>query len=473
MLELVGNAGYAHAQLDATVLADPAKHKAILRYAFDAGPRVTIGSIEVSGADGELAEAVRRRAGLQPGDTYSTKAVNEAQLAIYGIGRFSSVRVDVDRANIGTTVPVRITVSLTKPWEARAGVGAGVDSFQYQVRMRGALSHAGWPTPLTTLGAEYRPSLNATRENCAWYEVWNCELDQRHKLIGTIKQQDIFTRGLNGIVEGGLDYIALEAYTMEGARARVGLDLPLNLRRLRADIGWQFGYYNFVDIHPAVDQAALGVNRNERLGAFTQAVAIDYRDDPIEPRFGAYAEFRIAEGTAIAGGAYDYVQLTPDIRGYVPLGRVVFAARARLGAIKGDVPPTERYYAGGASSQRGFPERRLSPLANGVDADGNPVSVVIGGDQSFETGFEVRTHFSPFGFKLGVVAFVDGADVTSGGDGIDVGNLHWAIGFGIRPFYLPVGPFRIEVARRMNRTGTGEPSANERWNYIISVGEAF
>lgn len=474
LLELVQNAGYAHAELDATVLADRATHKAILRYAFEPGPRVTLGTIEVVGADGELAEAVRDRAGLTTGDVYSAKAVANAQLAIYGIGRFTSVRVDVEPPGEGaTTAPVKISVAVAKQWEARIGVGAGIDSASYQARMRFALSHAGWPTPLTNLGVEFRPALTAVRDDCTWYEVWNCDVDPRLKLIGTAKQQDIFTRGLNGEVEGGLDYIALEAYTMEGARARLGLELPLQLRRLHANVGWQFGYYDFVDIHPAVDPAAIGIDRNERLGAFTQAISIDYRDNPIEPEFGAYAELRVAEGTAIAGGAFDYVQLTPDVRGYLPIGRVVLAARARLGSIRGDVPPTERYYAGGASSQRGFPERRLSPLATGVDEDGQPINVVVGGDQSFETGFEVRTHFKPFGFKLGVVAFVDGADVTQRPDSIDLGNLHWAVGFGIRPFYLPVGPFRVEVARRMNRTGAGEPSAGERWNYVISVGEAF
>ncbi len=51
------------------------------------------------------------------------------------------------------------------------------------------------------------------------------------------------------------------------------------------------------------------------------------------------------------------------MRGYVPLGPAVLALRARLGVILGAVPVTERYYAGGAVSQRGFSERRLSPAS--------------------------------------------------------------------------------------------------------------
>jgi len=477
LLALVQDAGYAYAELTAEVLADREKHQAILHYAFEPGPRVTFGVVAVNGATGDLADTIMARAGIKAGDLYSAKAVTNAQMQVYGIGRFTSARIDVDKAGLATVVPVTITVALAKQWELRIGAGGGLDSATYQARLRFSLSHAGWPTPLTNLGVEFRPALTVNRDDCGVAGVSTCDPEPRIKLIGTARQQDIFTRGLDGEVEGGLDYIAFEAYTMVGQRARVGLDVPLNLRRLRADVGFQLGSYrfeDFADVRPAMDleptyPADIGLDKRENLTAFTQAVSIDYRDDPIEPRFGAYAEFRVAEGV----GAFEYVQLTPDVRGYLPIGRVVLAARARLGTIRGDVPPTERYYSGGASSQRGFAERRLSPLATGVSSEGQPANVVIGGDESFETGFEVRTHFQPFGFKLGVVAFVDGADVTQRPDAIDVGNLHWAVGVGIRPFYLPVGPFRFEVARRINRTGAGEPAAGERWNYIISVGEAF
>jgi outer membrane translocation and assembly module TamA len=252
--------------------------------------------------------------------------------------------------------------------------------------------------------------------------------------------------------------------------------MPLYARRFQVRVGWQLAGYDFTDISPAVDTATqqrIGIDHFQRLGAFTQGIVVDYRDDPVSPRLGAYAELRVAEGTSLAGGAFDYVQLTPDVRGYIPIGRTVIAARARVGVIRGDVPPTERYFAGGAQSQRGFAERRLAPEAMGFDDNGNPISVVIGGAASVETGLEVRTQFRPWGVKLGVVGFLDGADVVESYGDLDATHLHWAVGVGIRPFYLPVGPIRIEIAYRLNRTGAGEPSAGDHWNYLFGVGEAF
>jgi outer membrane protein assembly factor BamA len=475
LLALVENRGYAHAQLDASVIADRASNHATLRYSLLAGPRASFGTVEVVGVSGDLAEAVRRRS-MQEGATYSTAAVVSTQQAIYGIGRFSTVRVDVDRSSLGAVVPVKITVAEGKRWEARGGVGAGLDSLTYQARLRFSLTHAGWPTPLTTLGTEFRPALTALRDNCIWYEVQNCELKPRIRLLGTATQLDLLRRDVRGDLEGGLDYLALEAYTMQGARLRLGAGMPLAQRRLHVRVGWQLAGYDFVDISPAVDAATaekIGIDHFQRLGAFTQGVVIDYRDDPVSTRFGGYAELRVAEGTAAAGGAFDYLQLTPEVRGYLPLGPAVLAGRARLGVISGDVPPTERYFAGGAASQRGFAERRLSPLATGMDADGNPISVVIGGAASIETGLELRAQVRPWGVKLGVVAFLDGADVTETYDELDFGHLHWAVGVGIRPYYLPVGPIRLEVGYRLNRVGASDPEPGDRWNYLISVGEAF
>jgi outer membrane protein assembly factor BamA len=491
LVAAVQDAGYAHAQLEATVLADRKTNQAVLRYALDTGPRARFGELEIVGTSGPLADAIRRRVGFAAGDPYSVTAIAQAQQGIHAIGRFASVRVDVDRSAVADVVPIKVTVTEAKRNEARAGGGAGLDVLTYQARMRVSYSHRGYPSPLTTLGAEFRPALVALRDDCVWYEVWTCKRNWRIRLLGTATQQDLFMPGVQGDVEGGLDYLALEAYTMQGARLRTGLSRAFMSKRIVARIGWQLAGYDFTDLSRALAPATaedpelasrIGVDQFQRLGAFTQGIALDLRDNPVSPRFGAYAELRIAEGTALAGGAFDYLQITPDVRTYLPLGRAVLAARARLGVIRGEVPPTERYFAGGASSHRGFAERRLSPTARSRPRDpampdpqlpDPPVTVVVGGAASFETGIELRTHFRPFGIKVGVVTFLDGGDVTERPGQLSLGNLHWAVGFGIRPYYLPLGPIRLEVAYRLNRTSATDPYPNDRVNFLISVGEAY
>lgn len=476
LLALVENAGYAHAQLIANVLADRKGNTATLQYSFDTGPRVTFGKIEIIGVTGPLAEAARSRISFKEGGGYSTKAIAETQEAIYGMRLFSSVRVDADRTELQAVIPVKISLAEATHWEARGGIGFGIDVLTYNARLRGSLSRTGWPTPLTTLGAEFRPAITVLRDNCALLEVTDCAYQPRIRLVGTATQQDLMRRDVKGEVEGGYDYVTLEGYLQKGSRVRLGVRSPIGTPRLQAQAGIQLASYEFDNINPAIDDAtrvALGLTKHELLRNLVQSIALDLRDDPVSPTRGAYAAVTLAEGFAIAGGKYDYFQMTPELRGFLPLGKSVLAARARFGAILGKVPPTERYYAGGAASQRGFADRRLSPEAMNVNAMGNPISVVIGGAAVFETGVELRRHWEPWGVKAGWVVFLDGGDVTRAASDIDVSNLHWAVGAGIRFFYLPIGPIRLEVAQRLNRYGAGEPSVGERRNYVISVGEAF
>jgi outer membrane translocation and assembly module TamA len=73
---------------------------------------------------------------------------------------------------------------------------------------------------------------------------------------------------------------------------------------------------------------------------------------------------------------------------------------------------------------------------------------------------------------LGAVAFLDGGNVFSTINDIDVGALRAAVGFGVR-YRSPVGPIRVDLGikldRRMLPTGQRErPTALH-----ISLGQAF
>lgn len=86
LLGVVQDAGYAHAQLDASVVADRAEHTAIVELDYTAGPKCKFGAVEVTGATGELAEAVRDRVAFAPGQIYSAQAIVQTQRNLYGFG---------------------------------------------------------------------------------------------------------------------------------------------------------------------------------------------------------------------------------------------------------------------------------------------------------------------------------------------------------------------------------------------------
>jgi len=488
LLGVVQDAGYAHARLDASVVADRAAHTAIIELTYTPGPKCTFGAIDVRGVTGELARAVADRVAFTPGQPYSTQALQKTQQNLYGFGRFSTVQVQPDQA-AGKVVGVQVAVAESARHEVKLGGGFGMDPASYEVRGRAGYAVAGWPFPLDTATLDLRPAYAVLRDGSSY--------EPRIRALAKLERQDLFWTYAKGTIEAGYNYLAVEAYTSYGPLARLGFETPLGTDKVHLRVGWgieDIGFRHPSPVIRAKTLADLGIDRNasELLGAYQQALIIDLRDHPIAPTLGVYAELHTTEGTKYAGSDHDYFGLVPDLRGYVPLlGGAVLAAHARFGAIYDDVPATERFFAGGANSERGFSERQLSPSSAGFvsnrhadhlcTADAAAAKsgdctfrrVPYGGAGMIVTGVEARVPITKWrDMPLGVVVFLDGGDVTETPAELDPWHLHWAIGGGLRLNTL-VGPVRLDVGYRLNRTGSMEPAPGSNFAYHLTIGEAF
>ena len=466
LLGVVQDAGYAHARLDAHVIADRANHQAVVVLTYEIGPKCHFGSVEVLGVPAELKDAVIARLAIKQGQQFSTSAIAETQRNLYDMRRFSTVRVLPDRGE-SDTIDVKVSLAQSAPHEVSLGGGLGMDPEAYEVRGRFGYSITGWPTPLTDFDLDLRPAYAMLRSQSTY--------EPRIRALAKFTRIDLFRPFMAGEVEGGYNYLALEAFTSYGPRARLGLSSPIGFKRLTARVGWEYQYLGFRNISRLIDPMTehdLHLDQTEKLGEYTQTVALDLRNNPLETTEGFYAEVRVAEGGPYAGGALTFVQVTPEARGYVPVLGNVIAARIRAGGIFGDVPPSERYYSGGATTQRGFSERRLAPTLVG-DVMGTSMNVPIGGSHLFETNIEVRRELTKLrGMGLGGVAFLDGGDVTEGSSQPNLGHLHWAAGLGVRLFTL-VGAIRLDFGYRLNRTAPTDPEPGSKFAFHLSIGEAY
>ncbi|MEO6776636.1 MAG: BamA/TamA family outer membrane protein [Kofleriaceae bacterium] len=480
LIDLLLDNGYAHARVEGTVIVDRAHATATIRFVIDPGPRTTFGEVVIQGVtDPMLVAAVRARIKWSTGEQFSHSAVLATQTAIYGTGLFGSVRVEPSSDDLAVVMPVKISVTLATKNEASAGGGFALEPEAYAIRGRFTWTRHGVLTPLTTSVLDLRPEYAFETQTCSHvYLFWTCKRDFRGRVVETLTQQDLFLPDVRGDLEAGADYLVYEAYSKLGAHVRLGLAKPWFDRKLELRIGWQYQVNDFPDtyVDPATVQR-LGIDHVNYVGAYTGALVLDLRDSPISPTFGLYAELRAAVGTHYALGEYDYLQLTPEVRGFLPLGQdYVLAARGRFGTISGDVPATERYFGGGTSSMRGFSARQLSPFVRST-LDPFP-NVPIGGAGLLELGVELRipSYFTLLGLDISSVVFLDGGDVTFTASEIDPKNLHWATGFGLR-VVTPVGPVGLDIAYRLNRTEHDaemlNPEAGHHFNLLLAVGEAF
>jgi outer membrane protein assembly factor BamA len=467
LLAVVQDAGYAHARLEASVVADRATHTATIELAYTPGPRCTFGTVDVAGVTGELARAVRERVTFTPGQVYSARALVQTQRNLYGLGRFSTVQIQPSPGT-GDVVGVHIAVAESARREISLGGGVGTDPTSYELRGRAGYSIAGWPFPLDTAAVDLRPAYAVLRDGSKY--------EPRIRALAKLERLDLFWTYTRTSVEGGYNYLTVEAYTTYGPLARLGFETPLGTSKLLLRVGWGFESVGFRGISSLIDpalRAQLGIDHHERIGSYQQGLVVDLRDHPIEPTRGGYGELRTMEGTKYAGSAYDYFSLASDLRGYAPLvSGAVLAAHARYAAIYGDVPATERLFAGGTNSQRGFSERRLAPSVTG-EIDGTTHTVPYGGAARFETSLEARIPITTVKqMPLGVAVFLDGGDVTETPAALDLSHLHWAIGGGLRLKTL-VGPVRLDIGYRLNRTGPREPDPGSHYAYHLTIGEAF
>jgi translocation and assembly module TamA len=466
LVAMVEEAGYANVTMDAAVIADRDRGVATARYAIEPGPRARFGKVTVTGADPDLEDAIRGRLAFAEGETYARGPLVATQRALYELGRFSAVRVEPDR-NGSAIVPVAIGVTLGTRHELRGGFGFGYEPLTIEARTFGGFSWIPENHLLWILGADARVAATVDHS----FE----DPQPKVRVLTTAQRLDFLRPRLIADLGVGFDYLTVEAYTSTGPQLRAGLTAPIGASWLQARLGWSFQYLGFSGISAVIDEPtreALGIHEPARIGVFQQAIVADLRDNPIDPRRGLYLSMRIAEGTTYAGSAFRYLQLVPELRGYVPVGSIVVAARLRGGAILGDVPITERFFSGGAQSQRGFSERSLAPTLVGV-VDEMTASVPIGGAAFVETGVELRVPLGDLGgLPLGATIFLDGADVPADADDLDPANLHWAAGAGIS-IKLGGVKVRLDVGYRLNRRGAGEPRAGENTAFHIGVGDTF
>ena len=230
-----------------------------------------------------------------------------------------------------------------------------------------------------------------------------------------------------------------------------------------------------------------GLRSHQRLAPLSLTGFIDRSDDPLDPTRGYLARVDLEHGSSVTLSDYRYNRVDLDVSAYDHRGLTsVYAAHLRFGFVRAGqgenvLHPRKRFYAGGASSVRGYGTNQLGPrvltidpnkltdssragsctpttVANGTcDTDAivgltdkafNPQP--LGGTSLIEGSVEYRFPIA-FRRKLTAAFFIDGAVVGSGPiptlqNFVNITRGTGAItpGFGVR-YKSPVGPIRADI----------------------------
>lgn len=458
--------GYAHAQVEGEVMIDRSRATAEVIYTINAGPLVHLGRLSIEGQVRTPTSAVSHRQTWKEGDVFSPLELERMRGRLYEIDQFGGVRLDYDSDTPNARADIVARLEEAEQNELQLGGGAGFDRANIQLRLRARYKRRSFPLAMSILELEATPE----------YSILRADLAQARftpQARATWTWYDFLWARLSLENSGGINFRQLEAFTWFGPDVGQILSRPFFDDRLRVGAGWHLFDYSFSsDLDPATE-VALGINKSLPVVFLDPTITFDGRDDALVPRRGLYARLGFEIGFGMRSTVGGYTLLAPELRGYYPLGPLVLAARARLAAtLAGNLPAPRRLFAGGATSQRGFSQRRLSATVD-ITKDASTRTVPIGDETLLETGVEARLRiFKLFGMWLGVVAFLDGADLVPRLGDLNLMRLHWAAGGGLR-YYTPIGAVRADVGFRLNRMGAGEPEPNDNWAWHLTLGEAF
>ena len=235
---------------------------------------------------------------------------------------------------------------------------------------------------------------------------------------------------------------------------------------------WSYGYrYELATtLEPSL---GVGVTETVRVTPLSSTLTRETRDEVLDASKGTFLSQAFAYSPSWLGSDRPYLKYYGQYFHYFPLRpakpkpftneiirpRLVFATGARIGlgnGIGGDVPTSERFYAGGSTTMRGFEQNAVGPVGmNNVPAGGNAVFILNN---------ELR---------LPVVRIIDGVVF------LDVGNVYPTIkDFSFSDLRESAGVgLRLRTPWVLLRTDYGfvlDPRPGEkRSRFYFSIGQAF
>ena len=494
------NLGFQSASVEARPGVGPDGRRADIVFIVREGPRVFVDHVLVVGNQRTRTETIENALRFKSGDPLGLEAVSESQRRLVALGLFRRARIT--QLGRGDLTKRDVLVTVEEAPLTTVGYGGG-----FEVRSR-VLRLADDPTVVSEK-LEFAPR--------ASFEVG------RRNLFGTNRSVNLFTSaslhpsgspvflnqapsastsGTGGY--GFAEYRVLGQFReprVRGSRAdfRVTGTLEQQIRssfdfsrrsaaaelalRLPAKMSASGGYQiqRTRVFNQNVEQSQqLDIDRlfpKVRVSSFLGSLIRDTRNDPVDPTGGQYVSANGQLAARAIGSEVGFAKSFFTAQTFRPLPKArgaVFAASARLGAAVGfpsaagsrELPASERFFAGGDTTVRGFALDRLgvqhvpAGASDTLDDAGFP----LGGNALVILNGELRI---PVSSAMRVVGFADVGNVFKTVSDVAVRDLRPALGIGFR-YKSPVGPLRFDLGFK-----TPKRSEEMRVEWFITFGEAF
>ncbi|NNU14947.1 BamA/TamA family outer membrane protein [Parvularcula sp. ZS-1/3] len=438
LLEHLWNSGYLSAEIrKREVRSDFSQGTATAYFAVRSGPKARYGEVRVVGADRTEPDYVRQYRPFEDGEIAKREDLDEYRERLVETSLFNEVEVTPQLPEEAGTTDVLVRVSERKHRTLGGGVSFATDI--------GPSVNAYWENRnFLKRGETLRASILSSaplQEGTASFRKDRPRLPGFYLFSAVLRNEDTEAFNAQTVQIGGS--LAKQWFkrnlTTQGGIALQYSDIAEDQCILQSGV-----IFDPDEETSCEDLMGTFRSRTETFQAvsFPMSVVWNNQKEPLDPQGGFIARALVTPYV----GTEDFQRIELAYVDRIFWGARdggTLAGRVRLGSLQGAdraaIPATERFYAGGGGSLRGYGFQEASPI-DPFTGDN------LGGASIAEFNVELRQHVSE-ALELAIFSDFGGAfeDNLPSFD-----NMLYAAGLGIR-YHTPIGPIRVDAAFPLDR----------------------
>lgn len=439
LLRFYADHGYLESNIDAQVQVDDATHRASVTFDITERDGFRIGDIRIEGLEKTKQRIVTRELQFHAGDMVNYSRLLRSQRELYLTGLFRSVYVRPVAAAVGDSTRRDILIDLVENDSGEFNVSVGYDTIE---RLR---------TRLEVLTNNFRGTAVKMGASAKWSVKQNTFggslTDPR--FLNTRWQTDLnVTRDF--IIEPGYSTRSL------GGAFTIGRKFQQNSRI-------NFTYRYDLNKYFNLKLSELPEDKKSNISSFRTSFVYDTRNNLFNTTQGFYFELSNEYGGFFVGNAKTFDRIVGIVKYFYPASDVlVLGSAIELGVIDSQgglsrIPLSERFYAGGPSSIRGFSYRKVGPLDDNLKPVGGSIKLVW-------NVLEARRNLWRW---LNGAVFYDLGNVWTGSSQLNLRDIRHGAGVGLR-ISTPIGLARIDYGFKLDKR-----AGEDRTELYFSMGQAF
>jgi len=446
--------GYIFSQVEPLSLLNPATGKIDIAYKINENNIAYIEDINIKGNAKTKDKVIRRELRVYPGERFDGKRIRKSKERLDNLGFFEEIRFGTEPGSKPDNVDLVVDVKEAKTGYFSFGGGySSIDEFMgfVEIRQRN-FDYRNFST-FTGAGQDLSVMLSmgtlTKRYQLSFTNPWIFDKPVSFGFDGYRKGHD---------QDDNVGYAYKE--DVKGGLLRLGREFN---DYWKGGVAYRLENVKISDVVDGATTELLDEVGSNNLSSGEAQLSYDSRDSVNSPSKGIYASNTLQLFGGPFCGDKDFVKYLGRISLYTPaINKSVIELRLRGGIASefsdtNKIPIYERFFAGGASTVRGYRERKVGPIDRVTE---DP----LGGDKMLIGNIEYTYPLADFlkaatFFDIGKVWGSDSANIIENG-------FMSSIGLGLR-VNTPIGPVSVDYGWPLD-TEVGEEDQEGRFHFNVS-----